>query len=201
MKQKQTGGLFDEFIGGIPAGSLIYFSGEPRIHSELILYQLCAGRRTHYFVTERNPKRVEADMKEAGVDLREVEIIDLRKAGERATEIISTLRQAEGANIVIDTFSPLAGDEGLVWQIIEESAEKDVLCFLCMPKGTCGEEESNRLANICDVYFDLCAERAGEEVVVKFAVPKLRGGRPLMRYMRLKMLASGVEIDTSRDIA
>jgi archaellum biogenesis ATPase FlaH len=202
MKLKQTGGIFDEFIGGIPAGSLIYFSADPTIASEMVLYQLCAGgRKTYYFVTERNPKRVEADMKEAGMNLEEFEIIDLRKGKEGVSEIISILRQASDANVVIDTFVPFIGDESLMAQILEESADKDVLCFLCVPKGSCDEKISNRLANICDVFFDLRAERAGEEVVVKFAVPKLRGGQPLMRYMRLKMLASGVEIDTSRDIA
>ncbi|NMX21638.1 ATPase, partial [ANME-1 cluster archaeon GoMg4] len=60
---------------------------------------------------------------------------------------------------------------------------------------------SKRLAYICDVFFDLSADRMGEAVVVKFAVPKIRGGQPLMRHIRLKIAVDGVEIDASRDIA
>ena len=202
MKLKQTGGIFDEILEGIPAGSLIYFSADPTIASEMVLYQLCAGeRKTYYFVTERNPKRVEVNMREAGVNIEEFEIIDLRKGEERFSEIISILRQADDANVVIDTFTPFIGDDSLMAQILEESVDKDVLCFLCVPKGSCDENLSKRLAYICDVFFDLSAERMGEAVVVKFAVPKIRGGQPLMRYIRLKIAVDGVEIDTSRDIA
>jgi len=201
MKLKQTGGIFDEIIGGIPTGSLIYFSADPTIASERVLYQLCAGgRRTYYFVTERNPKRVEGNMRDAGVNLEDFEIVDLRKGEERFSEIITTLREAGDANVVIDTFTPFIGDDSLVEQILEESADKDVLCFLCLPKGSCDEKKSNRLAYLCDVFFDLNAERMGEAVVVKFAVPKMRGGQPLMVHMRLKMAVGGIEIDTSRDI-
>jgi len=196
-------GVFDKILGGgIAAGSVIYFSADPSIASEIVLYQLCAWRRrTYYIVTERNPKRVEAEMKEAGVKIEEFEIIDLRKGEERASEIISILRQADDANVVIDTFTPFIGDATLLSQILEESAEKDILSFLHVPKGSCDENLSKRLAYLCDIFFDLSADRKGEEIVVKFAVPKIRGGEPLMRYTRLKIGADGVEIDISRDIA
>lgn len=202
MKLKQTGGIFDEIIGGIPAGSIIYFSADPSIASERVIYQLCAGeRKTYYFVTERNPKRVEVDMREAGVNLEDFEIIDLRKGEERVSEIISTLKEAGDSNVVIDTFTPFIGDFSLIGQILEESADKDILCILCIPKQSCDEKMSNRLAYLCDVFFELNAERIGEAVMVKFAVPKIRGGQPLMRHMRIKITIDGIEIDTSRDIA
>jgi len=199
MKLKHTGGVFDASIAGIPAGSLIYFSADPTFSSELILYQLCAARKTYYFVTERNPKRVEAEMKEAGVNLEGVELIDLR--GEKASKIISTVKRADDSNLVIDTYIPFIGDDSLIEELSNECAEKDVLCFLHVPKGVCDETLSNHLAYMCDVFFDLRTERIGEDVIVKFAVPKIRGGvPPLMTYIRLKLAVSGVEVDTSRDI-
>jgi KaiC/GvpD/RAD55 family RecA-like ATPase len=198
MKLKHTGGIFDASIAGIPAGSLIYFSADPTFSSELILYQLCTARKTFYFVTERNPKRVEAEMKEAGVDLENVELIDLR--GEKASKIISTVKHADDSNLVIDTYIPFIGDDSLIKELSNECAEKDILCFLCVPKGVCDEALSNHLAYMCDVFFDLRAERVGEDLIVKFAVPKIRGVPPLMTYIRLKLALSGVEVDASRDI-
>ncbi len=199
MKQKHIGGIFDSSISGIPAGALIYFSADPTFFSELILFQLCTTRKTYYFVTERNPKRVAAEMKETGMDLEKVEIVDLR--GEKASKISSTLTHAVDANLVIDTYIPFIRDDFFTNELLNECVDKDVLCFLYVPKGTCDETLSNHLAYLCDVFFDLRTERIGEEVIVKFAVPKIRGGvNPMMKYRRLKIALSGVEVDTSRDI-
>lgn len=202
MELKRIGGIFDELIEGIPAGSLIYFSADPTIASELVIYQLCGVRKTYYFVTEWNPKRVEEGMKEAGVNLENVEIIDFRERKRSTSEIISTLKRADDANMIIDTFIPFSNNDSLdlVKEILEECMEKDVLCFLVMPRGACDEIVARRIAYMCDVFFDLCADRIGDEVIVKFGAPKIRGVCPMKDYMRLKIEARRVEIDTSRDI-
>ena len=202
MKLKRIGGIFDRVIEGIPAGSLIYLAVDPAIASELVLYQLCGVRKTYYFVTERNPRRVEEEMKGAGVNLKDTEIIDFRERRRNISGIISTLRHADDANMVIDTFVPFIENHSLdlVEELQEESMDKDVLCFLVIPGGACEETIARRIAYMCDAFFDLCADRIGDEVVVKFAAPKIRGGSPLTKYMRLKIGASSVEVDTSRDI-
>ncbi|MBE0517332.1 MAG: hypothetical protein IBX41_08115, partial [Methanophagales archaeon] len=202
MKLKRIGGIFDGVIEGIPAGSLIYFSVDPTIASELVLYQLCGVRKTYYFVTERTPKRVEEGMKEAGVNLERIEIIDFRDRKRSTSEIISPLKHADDANLIIDTFIPFTDNDSLdlVKEILEECEERDVLCFLVIPKGACDEIIARRLAYLCDVFFDLCADRIGDEVIVKFAAPKIRGLSPMTEYMRLKLESSTVEFDMSRDI-
>ena len=201
MKLKRIGGIFDGMIKeGIRAGSLIYFSTDPTIASELLLYQLCGVRKTYYFVTERNPKRVESGMKEAGVDLETVELRDFREKKRDTSEIISTLKRADDANLIIDTFVPFSDNLDLVKELLEESEGKDVVCFLVIPKGACNELVSSRIAYMSDVFFDLCADRVGEEVIIKFGAPKIRGVSPMTEYMRLKIDASGVDVDTSRHI-
>ncbi|MHC1636221.1 MAG: RAD55 family ATPase [Candidatus Methanospirareceae archaeon] len=202
MKLKKIGGIFDDLIKeGIPAGSIIYFSIDPAITSEWVLYQLCGVRKTYYFVTERNPKRVEIAMKEAGINLENVEIIDFRGKKD-PSKIISTIKQANDATLVIDAFLP-SYDEfspDLVKRMQEECEGREVLCFLVVPKGACDEIIARRIAYMCDVFFDLRADRVGEEIIPKFSVPKIRGISPLTKYMRLKIEANRVEIDTSRDI-
>jgi archaellum biogenesis ATPase FlaH len=202
MKLKRIGGVFDGVIEGVPAGSLIYFSTDPTIASELVLYQLCGVRKTYYFVTERNPKRVEEGMREAGVNLERMEIIDFRDRKRSPSDIISTLKRADDANLIIDTFIPFTATDSLdlVKEILEESMDKDVLCFLVIPKGACDEIIARRLAYLCDVFFDLCADRIGDDVIVKLGAPKIRGLSPMTEYMRLKIETGTVEFDMSRDI-
>jgi len=199
MTLKRIGGIFDGLIEGIPAGSLIYFSVDPTIASELVLYQLCGVRKTYHFVTDRNPKSVEKGMREAHVNLEKVEIIDFRRRERSTSEIISTLKRAEDAHVIIDTFIPFSHDDSLVKELLDVCEPKDVLCVLVMPKGGCDGIIGSRIAYMCDAFFDLSADRIGDEVIVKFAAPKIRGVSPLTDYTRLK-LESMVEVDTSRDI-
>lgn len=200
MTLKRIGGIFDGLIEGIPAGSVIFFSVDPTIASELVIYQLCGVRKTYFFVTDRNPKRVEKGMNEAHVDLEKVEIIDFRGRERSSTsQLISTLMEAEDAHVIIDTFIPFAHDESFARELLNVCEDKDVLCILVMPKGGYDALVGSRIAYICDAFFDLSADRIGDEVIVKFAAPKIRGVTPVNEYTRLK-LATLVEVDTSRDI-
>lgn len=194
--------MFDELsAGGIPAGSLIYISTDPSFESERILYQFCSERKTYYFTTERNPGRIEDEMREAGVNSDNIVVIDLRETLDKGKEIISAVKDAEmDFNIIIDTFLPFLRDYPFIKALSELCIDKESLCFLCVPKNSCSEELSSRLSYICDVFFDIRVERVGNEIVASFAVPKIRCGSPLMRYVRLKIIPGGVEIDTSRDI-
>jgi len=198
MRLKKTGSIFDEILGGgIPAGSIIFFSADPSLPSEQILYNLCASRKTYYLVTDRHPKRVKEEISAAGFS--NIEVIDLRDCN--TFKILEVLDVADDANIVIDTFLPFINDTALLENIVEVSgSDKDILLYLCIPKGSCEETALSRLIYICDVFMDIRAERTGDEIIVKFAAPKIRGATPLTKYVRLKISPNSVEIDTSRDI-
>ena len=140
-------------------------------------------------------------MKEAGVNIENMVVIDLRDTQDESREIISTVKDAEmDFNIIIDTFLPFLRDYSFIKALSEVCIIKESLCFLCVPKNSCSVELSSRLSYMCDVFFDIRVERIGNEIVASFAVPKIRGGSPLMRYVRLKLIPGSVEIDTSRDI-
>lgn len=197
--------MFDDSVGGgIPAGSLIYVSTDPSFGSERILYQFCSERKTYYFTTEREPRRIEEEMKESGVNAGNTEVIDLREVREKSKAIISTLENTDkDLNIIIDSFVPFIFfdlDYPFVKALSELCHEKESLCFLSVPKNSCSERLSSRLSYICDVFFDIRAERVGSEIVASFAVPKMCGGSPLMRYTRLRIIPGGVEVDTAREI-
>ncbi|WP_406661582.1 RAD55 family ATPase [Methanolobus sp. ZRKC3] len=63
--------------GGLPAGSTIYFSADPRSMSEIFLYQFTQSRKTYYFTTERRPKFVLADIINAGFDPSNIIFVDI----------------------------------------------------------------------------------------------------------------------------
>ncbi|WP_406657408.1 ATPase domain-containing protein [Methanolobus sp. ZRKC2] len=63
--------------GGLPAGSLSYFSADPRSMSEVFLYQFTQSRKTFYFTTGRKPKYVLNDIINLGFDPGNIIFVDV----------------------------------------------------------------------------------------------------------------------------
>lgn len=63
--------------GGLPAGSVSYFSADPRSMSEVFLYQFTQSRRTFYFTTGRRPKFVLNDIINLGFDPSNIIFVDV----------------------------------------------------------------------------------------------------------------------------
>lgn len=63
--------------GGLPAGSLSYFSADPRSMSEVFLYQFTQSRKTFYFTTGRKPKYVLNDIINLGFDPGNIIFVDI----------------------------------------------------------------------------------------------------------------------------
>lgn len=63
--------------GGLPAGSLTYFSADPRSMSEIFIYQFTQSRKTYYFTTTRRPKYVFEDIVSAGFDPSNIIFVDI----------------------------------------------------------------------------------------------------------------------------
>lgn len=63
--------------GGIPAGSLTFFSADPRSMSEIFLYQFTQSRKTYYFTTNRRPRYVLNDVINLGFDPSNIIFVDI----------------------------------------------------------------------------------------------------------------------------
>jgi KaiC/GvpD/RAD55 family RecA-like ATPase len=63
--------------GGIPGGSVVYFSATTKSMSEVFLYQFTQSRKTYYFCTERNPKYVKQDIANMNFDTSQLVLVDI----------------------------------------------------------------------------------------------------------------------------
>ncbi len=196
--------ILDEVLGrGIPADSIVLMVSDPFLPAELILYEICTSRITYYVVTERHPERVSAEISSfaaaSGGMKEEVHIVDAR--GRNVKIVADVLLEAKDANVIIDTFSPFVDDDILIENMMNACASHNGLwIFLFVPRGACDEKHMSRLSYLCDVFVDMRAERVGDDIIMKIAAPKVRGGNPSTRYVRLRFSSSSVEVDTSRDI-
>lgn len=76
---KSTGiALLDKNLGGgLPAGSVVYFSTEAGSMAEVYLYQFAAARKTYYFTTSRRAKYVNQNIIDMGFDTSDVNYVDI----------------------------------------------------------------------------------------------------------------------------
>lgn len=63
--------------GGLPAGSVVYFSASTKSMSEVFLYQFTQARKTYYFCTERRPKYTKQDILHMNFDTKDVVFVDV----------------------------------------------------------------------------------------------------------------------------
>lgn len=145
--------------GGLPAGSVSYFSADPRSMSEVFLYQFTQSRRTFYFTTGRRPKFVLRDIINLGFDPSNIIFVDVyseyyfNSCGELSENVgnefidskiiefteynlrnIANDSDGEEVNLVIDSFSffmNLHVNPGLIRQLTNVIYEvtKEMQCL------------------------------------------------------------------------
>ncbi|WP_086975868.1 RAD55 family ATPase [Archaeoglobus fulgidus] len=215
--------------GGLPAGSFVCVYANPLAMPEAFLYQFATVMKTYYFTTSRPAKFVKQDMEKLRLDTSFVTFVDvyeqyyLNEYGQfivedryRDKEIfdyvddrLSRIAEEESGeyNVIIDSLSfflNLNTDWGLKDWLINKlytlAKEKGVVVYCHLIKNLHPVDVVNKVLDISDVVFDIEVERVGERLVSKFAVPKLRGKRPVTEYFRF-YVEEGIQVDTSRDIA
>ena len=67
--------------GGIPKGSLVYFSAEPVTQPEIFMFEFCTPRKTYYFTTDKSADNIRRHMAELNFSHDNVEFIDIRWDG------------------------------------------------------------------------------------------------------------------------
>ncbi len=145
--------------GGLPAGSVSYFSADPRSMSEVFLYQFTQSRRTFYFTTARRPKFVLNDIINLGFDPSNIIFVDVyseyyfNSCGEASENVgneyidskiiefteynlrnIANDSNGEEINIIVDSFSfylNLRVNPGLIRQLtnIIYEVTKEIQCL------------------------------------------------------------------------
>jgi KaiC/GvpD/RAD55 family RecA-like ATPase len=145
--------------GGLPAGSVSYFSADPRSMSEVFLYQFTQSRRTFYFNTGRRPKFILNDIINLGFDPSNIIFVDVyseyyfNSCGELSENVgnefidskiiefteynlrnIANDSNGEEINIIIDSFSfymNLRVNPGLIRQLtnIIYEVTKEIQCL------------------------------------------------------------------------
>ncbi len=132
--------------GGLPTGSLTYFSADPRSMSEVFLYQFTQSRKTYYFTTNRRPRFVLNDVIGLGFDPMNIIFVDIyseyycTSCGDMSDNVgnefidskiidfteynlrnIASDSSGEDINIIFDSFSffmELTVNRGLIKQLI-----------------------------------------------------------------------------------
>lgn len=214
--------------GGIPKGSLVYFSAEPITQPEVLLFEFTTPRKTFYFTTDRSEDNVRRHMAELNFYSDHVEFFDIRQEyydniyvtsteqGEserRLYELIDSKLDyiystgESNYTIIFDHFSFLIDMnidvhalKNLLNKIYEMDKERESTCILLVLKGVLDRRLETIFQNVCDVIFDVDVEKKGDKITCKLSIPKIRSTPPVMDYIRFKV-TDRVNIDTSRDIA
>lgn len=215
--------------GGLPAGSFVCVYANPLAMPEAFLYQFATVMKTYYFTTSRPAKFVKQDMEKLRLDTSFVTFVDVyeqyylngygqfivedryrdKEIFDYVDDRLSRIAEEESGeyNVIIDSLSfflNLNTDWGLKDWLINKlytlAKEKGVVVYCHLIKNLHPVDVVNKVLDISDVVFDIEVERVGERLVSKFAVPKLRGKRPVTEYFRF-YVEEGIQVDTSRDIA
>lgn len=111
-------------------------------------------------------------------------------------------------NVIIDSFSfflSLNVNPGRIKRLLniiyEMTKETETLTFLYSMKGTFKNELMTEVLKVSDVVFDIELGKSADKLVNRLSVPKIRGMTPTGEVFKFKVGDSGVEIDTSTDIA
>lgn len=158
--------------GGLPSGSLTFFSADPRSMSEVFLYQFTQSRKTYYFTTNRRPRFVLNDVINLGFDPSNIIFVDIyseyycTSCGEIADNLnnefidakiiefteynlrnIANDSNGEDVNIIFDSFcffTELCTNKGLIKQLINVVYEttKELNCLTYLYGSTCTKEGS-----------------------------------------------------------
>ncbi|MET1123775.1 MAG: RAD55 family ATPase [Archaeoglobaceae archaeon] len=214
--------------GGIPAGSFVCVYAHPLAMPEVFLYHFASVTKSYYFNTSRPAKFIVGEMRSYGIPYENVTFIDvysqyyLNEYGQfvvedryRDKEIFDFVDEKLGAIedsgddfvVIFDSltfFMSLNVEWGLKEWLLNKlyvlAKESRNAVYAYLMKDVHPESVVRRVLDISDVVVDITIERTGERLISKFAVPKIRGRRPILDYFRF-YIDEGVQIDTSRDIA
>jgi len=193
--------------GGIPTGSIVLFSADPASQSELLLYEVTAVRKALYLTTIRSDQAVQDALDRTGryTNVGEPTIRDIGVEAplDQANKLMGTL--APESTLIIDSLDPLERQDPSRYryflnQLQTQMRNTESIAILHAMDGRSVPVLRDVTEHMADVVFELNTEIQGTEIVNRLSVPKFRGGRALEETIKLK-LASGVAIDTSRDIA
>ena len=193
--------------GGIPTGSIVLFSADPASQSELLLYEVTAVRMTLYLTTIRSDQAVQdaLDRTSRYTTVGEPTIRDIGVEAplDQANKLMGTL--ASESTLIIDSLDPLERQEASRYryflnQLQTQMRNTESIAILHAMDGRSVPVLRDVTEHMADVVFELNTAIQGTEIVNRLSVPKFRGGRAVEETIKLK-LASGVAIDTSRDIA
>jgi len=214
--------------GGFPAGSLVYFIGDPDSMAEIFLYQFTSSRRTYYITTARRHEYIMANIAAVGCikSVDDIVFIDvyskynLNGSHTNASDAdimewveheLEGIKEVEGEtefNIIVDTFSfflELNVDpyrlKKLVSQLYDLVKGCGGLGYLYVLNESHDKKIENAIMNVADVIFKVEIERIGHRMSNRFAITKVRGMAPIPEFIKFKIGPQGIEIDTSRDIA
>lgn len=167
--------------GGLPAGSLTYFSADPKSMSEVFLYQFTQSRTTYYFTTSRRPRYVLNDVINLGFDPANIIFVDVyseyycTSCGDMSDNVgnefidskiiefteynlrnIANDSSGEEVNIIFDSFSffmELTVNKGLIRQLINVLYEttKDLGCLTYLYA-----TDNNKAQDIESFVYGLC---------------------------------------------
>lgn len=214
--------------GGLPQGSFVCVYADPIAMPEAFLYQFATIMKSYYFTTNRPSRFVKMDIQKMGLDVENVSFVDvysqyyLNEYGQFIVEdkyrnkeifdfvddqLSKIFENDREFNIIIDSLSfflNLSVEWGLKDRLLNKlytaSKEKGTVVYCYLVKNLHPARVVNKVLDISDVVFDIEAKRVEEKIVSKFAVPKLRGKKPVSEYFRF-YVEEGVQVDTSRDIA
>ncbi|WP_242492669.1 DUF7125 family protein [Methanolobus psychrotolerans] len=167
--------------GGLPTGSLTYFSADPRSMSEVFLYQFTQSRKTYYFTTCRRPRFVLNDVIKLGFDPTNIIFVDIYSeyycttCGDMSNNVgnefidskiiefteynlrnIANDSNGEEVNIIFDSFSffmELAVNKGHIKQLVNLLYEttKDLGCLTYL-----FGLKNNKAEDVENFTFNIC---------------------------------------------
>lgn len=212
--------------GGLPAGSFVCLYADPIAVPEAFLYQFATVSKSYYLNTNRPAKFIVRDMQAMKLDVKNVNFIDvftqyyLNEFGQFVVE--DRYRDKEIFDFVADTLNTIANDDAIVivdsisfflnlnvewglkdWllnKLYARSKEAEAPVYVYLVKNLHPISVVYKVLDLSDVVIDVESERVGERIISKFALPKIRGRKPINEYFRF-VVEEGVQIDTSRDIA
>ncbi|UZE92664.1 MAG: hypothetical protein IB616_02345 [Methanosarcinales archaeon] len=227
VKRKSTGiEMLDRYLnGGLPGGSVVLFSTDPKSMSEVFLYHFATAQKSHYFATDRDPKYIKQNIIDFGFNIDNTTFVDVygkyRKKGSSSSnntgdkaiikhfsDELEKLRKYKDFTCVIDTFSfflELDSSYGrmkeLVNQVYDITKETDSVSYLYILKGVHDPKVVNSISNTCDIIFDIESERVGDKVTNKLLIPKIRGVFPAPTQLIKYQIRDDIQIDTSMYLA
>ncbi|MCX8172851.1 MAG: RAD55 family ATPase [Archaeoglobaceae archaeon] len=212
--------------GGLPAQSFICLYADPIAMPEAFLYQFASVNKSLYITTNRPSRFILRDMELMRLETKDVHFVDVftayylndqgqfvidnkyrnKEIFDFVSEVLNQVRERE-LSIIVDSISfflSLDTEWGLKDWLLNKlylmSKDSGNTIFVYLTKNIHPLSVVYRVLDLSDVVINVESERIGERFVSKFALPKIRGKKPISEYFRFNV-EEGVQVDTSRDIA